>query len=374
MKKIFIVLSLAILIFSCGKKKAEKPVIETKKTEEAEPVKPVKKERVLSITGVGDIMLGSNYPSNSLLPSNNSNILKDVEADLETSDITFGNLEGTLFDSGGTPKNCANPSVCYVFRTPSLFGKYLVDAGFDVMSIANNHNGDFGSVGREKTKENLDSLGIKYAGLANTDESIIFEKDGIKYGFAAFAPNNGTVSINDIEHAKEIVKKLKENSDIVIISFHGGAEGDQYQDVPRKNETFYGENRGDVYKFAHEMVDAGADIIFGQGPHVIRAVELYNGKFISYSAGNFATYGNFSLSGVKGIAPIFKINIDQDGNFLNGKIISTYQVKGSGPKIDSNNKAAKKVIELTKKNFPETKLEISEDGEIKKIDWLALIV
>ena len=116
------------------------------------------------------------------------------------------------------------------------------------------------------------------------------------------------------------------------------------------------------------MVDAGADIIFGQGPHVIRAVELYNGKFISYSAGNFATYGNFSLSGVKGIAPIFKINIDQDGNFLNGKIISTYQVKGSRPKIDSNNKAAKKVIELTKKNFPETKLEISEDGEIKKID------
>ena len=367
MKKNFIVFSLLISLFSCGKKEAEKTektVVDDKKTEKTEPVK---KERIISITGVGDIMLGSNYPSNSLLPPNNSNILKDVESELKNSDITFGNLEGTLFDSGGTPKTCANPSVCYVFRTPSTFGKYLADSGFDVMSIANNHNGDFGAIGRQKTKENLDSLGIKYAGLAGTNESVIFEKDGVKYGFAAFAPNNGTVSINDIEHAKEVVKNLKANSDIVIVSFHGGAEGDKYQNVPRKNEMFYGENRGDVYKFSHAMVDAGADIIFGQGPHVIRAVELYNDKFISYSAGNFATYGNFSLSGVKGIAPIFKINIDQDGNFIDGKIISTYQVKGSGPKIDQNNRAAKKVIELTKNDFPDTKLEISETGEIKKI-------
>ena len=367
MKKLFVSLFLFLLLFSCGNKKKTIEIDnENNLSDNTGREAPVKEKKTITITAVGDIMLGSNYPSSSSLPPGNENILKNTETYLKDSDITFGNLEGTLFDSGGNPKSCSDPSVCYVFRTPSSFGQYLSDAGFDVVSIANNHNGDFGPVGRAETKENLDNLGIKYAGLAKTDEFIIFEKDGIRYGFAAFAPNNGTVSINDIPYAEKIVKQLRENSDIVIISFRGGAEGDQFQHVPKKNEVFFGENRGDVHDFARKMVDAGADIVFGHGPHVIRAVELYNDKFISYSSGNFATYGNFSLTGVKGIAPIFKIKLDENGNFLEGRIISTYQVKGSGPKIDSKNRALQKIIELTKNDFPDTLLVFSEDGTITK--------
>ena len=367
MKKFFVSLFLFLFLFSCGKKEKTIEIdnennLSDNITEEA----PVEQKKIITITAVGDIMLGSNYPSDSSLPPGNENILKDVEIYLKDSDITFGNLEGTLFDSGGNPKSCSDPSVCYVFRTPSSFGQYLSDAGFDVMSIANNHNGDFGPVGRAETKENLDKLGIKYAGLLGTDEFIIFEKEGIKYGFAAFAPNNGTVSINDIPYAEKIVKQLKENSDIVIISFHGGAEGDQFQHVPKRNEIFFGENRGDVHDFARKMVDAGADIVFGHGPHVIRAVELYNDKFISYSSGNFATYGNFSLTGVKGISPIFKIKLDENGNFVEGQIISTYQVKGSGPKIDPKNRALQKIIELTESDFPDTSLSFTSKGTITK--------
>jgi hypothetical protein len=367
MKKIFIFLFLFLFLLSCGKKeKAIEIDNENNLSDNITEEVPVKEKKIIVITAVGDIMLGSNYPSDSSLPPGNENILKEIETYLKDSDITFGNLEGTLFDSGGNPKSCSNPSVCYVFRTPSVFGQYLVDSGFDVVSIANNHNGDFGPVGRAKTKENLDNLGIKYAGLADTDEFIIFEKDGIKYGFAAFAPNNGTVSINDIPYAEKLIKQLKENSDIVIVSFHGGAEGDEYQHVPKRTETFFGENRGDVHEFARKMVEAGADIVFGHGPHVIRAVELYNDKFISYSSGNFATYGNFNLSGVKGIAPLFKIKLDENGNFIEGKIISTYQVKGSGPKIDHKKRALQKIIELTENDFPDTPLSFSDDGTITK--------
>ena len=376
MKKILFIMAFLLLIISCNKKEPEKKTeekpIETQATQEdkenLEKAIEEKKNRILNITAVGDIMLGSNYPNSGSLPKNNGNILKDVEEYLKNSDITFGNLEGTLFDEGGSPKNCSNPSVCYVFRTPSIYGQYLAEAGFDIVSLANNHNGDFGPTGRKKTKENLDKLGIKYAGLLETDESVILEKDGIKYGFAAFAPNNGTVSIHDLEKAKQIVKHLKENSDIVIISFHGGAEGESFQHVPKKEETFHGENRGNVYKFAHEMVDAGADVVFGHGPHVTRAFEVYNNKFIAYSMGNFATYGNFSLSGSKGIAPIITININGNGDFLTGKVISTYQTKGSGPKIDPKNRALTKIIDLTKADFPETKLIISEDGNMKKAE------
>ena len=76
-----------------------------------------------------------------------------------------------------------------------------------------------------------------------------------------------------IEKAKDIVKELSKTCEIVIVSFHGGGEGANYQNVTRKTEYCYGENRGNVYEFSHAMIDAGADIIIGHGPHVPRAIE-----------------------------------------------------------------------------------------------------
>jgi hypothetical protein len=79
-------------------------------------------------------------------------------------------------------------------------------------------------------------------------------------------------------------------------------------------KCFYGEDRGDVYEFAHSLIDAGADIIFGHGPHVTRAVEVYK-KFIAYSLGNFCTYGGINVSGINGWSPILKSIHKQSGNF-----------------------------------------------------------
>ena len=245
-----------------------------------------------SIIGVGDMMLGTNYPSASYLPPNGGrDILAEVSEILRSADLTFGNLEGTILDSGGIPKRCNNPAACYVFRSPESYGRYFQEAGFDLLSLANNHSGDFGAEGRRRTKAVLDEAGIAYAGLAGTDEYTIIERKGLKIGFCAFSPNRGTVSIHDLDRASAIVRKLEEQSDIVLVSFHGGAEGSSHQHVPRKTETYYGENRGDVYRFAHTVIDAGADIVFGHGPHVTRAAELYKDRFIIYSLGNFATYG-----------------------------------------------------------------------------------
>ncbi|MGB0932497.1 MAG: MFS transporter, partial [Chitinophagales bacterium] len=155
-------------------------------------------------------------------------------------------------------------------------------------------------------------LGIETAGLL-TKPTAVFEKNGIKYGFAAFAPNSGTVDVRNITKAKAIVSELAKQSDIVIVSFHGGAEGSKYEHVPHKTEYFYGENRGNVEQFAHAVIDAGADIVFGHGPHVTRAVEVYKERFITYSMGNFATYGRFNLRGPNGIAPLYKLTIDSEG-------------------------------------------------------------
>ncbi len=320
-----------------------------------------------TIVGVGDMMLGTNYPSASYLPANDGkNLLDDVRETLKAADVTFGNHEGAIIDKGGTPKTCRDPKVCYVFRSPERYVNHFVDAGFDVLSLANNHSGDFGAEGRKRAKAALKEAGIAYAGLAGTDETAIFERNGVKYGFCAFAPNSGTCDVRNIARAKTIVAALEKEVDIVIVSFHGGAEGAVHQHVPKRTETFHGENRGDVWKFSRGVVDAGADIVFGHGPHVTRAVELYKDRFIAYSLGNFCTYGRFSLSGPAGIAPLIELKVTKDGAFASGRIVPTYQQKQHGPKIDAQKRAIHKIIELTKADFPDTPLSIDTEGNMKK--------
>lgn len=321
----------------------------------------------VSIIGVGDIMMGTNYPDNSRLPSGNGKILmKSVNEVLSDADVTFGNLEGVLLDEGGTPKTCHDPKVCYVFRSPVSYVQNLVDAGFDVMSLANNHAGDFGEVGRASSMNTLNKAGIKHAGQT-AQPYTIFTRDSVVYGFTAFAPNSGCNNINDTKLARDIVSHLDSLVDIVIVSFHGGAEGSQYQNVPRKHEIFHGEDRGDVYAFAHDMIDHGADVIFGHGPHVTRGVEVYKKRFITYSMGNFCTYRGINVSGVNGLAPILKLTLKNDGEFLYGNIIPTYQNYGLGVNVDLDKKIIKIIQDLTKKDLPESLVRIDDDGLINYI-------
>jgi len=320
-------------------------------------------EDTLTIVGVGDIMMGTNYPEDKLPSGDGAFLMREVEAYLNDADITFGNLEGTLLDDGGTAKTCHDPKVCYAFRTPVRYVQNLTRAGFDIMSLANNHAGDFGETGRISTMQTLDTAGIKHAGQL-VQKFVILEKDSVKYGLVAFAPNTGCVSINDLPGARQLVAHLDSICDIVIVSFHGGAEGAQYQNVPRTNELFYGENRGDVYNFSHALIDVGADVVFGHGPHVTRSIEVYKERFIAYSLGNFCTYRGISVNGVNGLAPIVKLYTDQNGKFFKGKIIPTYQTYGTGVRVDPQNQVIKKIQELTKKDFPESQIQIAENGLI----------
>ncbi|RAV97940.1 CapA family protein [Pseudochryseolinea flava] len=317
----------------------------------------------LSIIGVGDIMMGTSYPEDKLPGDDGAFLMKDVESVLRDADVTFGNLEGTLLDVGGTPKSCKDPKVCYVFRTPTRYVRNLISAGFDMMSLANNHAGDFGEAGRKSSMKTLEVAGILHAGQIN-QPYVTFTKDSITYGLAAFAPNSNCVPLNDLEGAKRIVAHLDSICDIVIVSYHGGAEGAQFQNVPRTTELYHGENRGDVYKFSRTLIDVGADVVFGHGPHVTRAIDVYKGRFIAYSLGNFCTYRGISVSGVNGLAPIIKVYTDHDGKLFNAQIIPTYQTYGTGVRVDAQKQVIKKIQELTKKDFPESKVQIDDNGLI----------
>lgn len=321
------------------------------------------KPDTICIIGVGDVMLGTAYPSAKYLPPNDdcTPLLEEVQPILKNADVTFGNLEGCFLNSGPTTKNCKDTLKCYAFRMPDRYAPCLKDAGFTVMSLANNHSGDFGMEGRKNTMRLLDSLGIEYGGL-EVKPTAEFEKDGVTYGFVAFAPIRATLDMLNLKMAIEKVADLKSRNDIVIVSFHGGAEGRAHEHVTRQTEEFYGEDRGNVYEFAHLMVDAGADVIFGHGPHVARAIEIYKDRLIAYSLGNFCTYARFNLSGPNGLAPIVKVYTDASGKFLKGEIFSARQLGEGGATIDSNKRAFKKIKYLSEKDFPERTIEFHENG------------
>ena len=322
----------------------------------------------ITITAVGDIMFGTNFPSKKYLPKNEDCIplIKNVKEFFNQTDIIFGNLEGCISDNAPARKRCNDPTKCYLFRMPKKFGECLKFAGFNLISLANNHTWDFGEKGVEDTKSVLNSLGINYAGLDYKPYTIFDLNENQKIGFCAFAPNYRTPSLLNIEKAQKIIQELSEKCDIVIVSFHGGGEGSKYQNITKKTEYSYGENRGNVYKFSHAMIDAGADVIIGHGPHVTRAIDIYKNKFIAYSLGNFCTYGRFKLSGPNGIAPILQLEISEKGDFISGKIIPITQINGGYVRLDTEKKVIKKVQDLTNLDFPENSIIIDDEGIIRK--------
>lgn len=254
---------------------------------------------------------------------------------------------------------------CYVFRSPTRYANYLRDAGFDVMSLANNHAQDFGDLGRDSSMQALDAVGIRHSGREG--DVAEWNVQGRRVALVAFAPNVGSHQLNDLVRAQEIVTALADRNDIVIVSFHGGAEGEGASILPFARETFHGEDRGDVVEFARTVVDAGADLVLGHGPHVLRPLELYRDRLIAYSLGNFATYYGISVNGIRGLAGVLVARLADDGRFLDGRFESTIQIRPAGPTLDPAARGAALLRELTAVAFPQGSLRIEPDGRILRI-------
>lgn len=324
-------------------------------------------DSVVRIAGVGDINLGTSFPSRAYLPTNGNAypLIQPAVHVFKSVDVAFGNLEGPFVAEIPAVKRCKDTTRCYVFRTPPSYFRVLADAGLNVFSTANNHSFDFGSTGVESTYSLIDSCGLAVAGSLDRKFDI-FTKDSITYGFCAFAPNRGTVNINNYPEARRIVQHLDSIADIVIVSFHGGAEGKDKTSVPKKREIFLGEDRGDVLEFAKMVIDAGADVVFGHGPHVPRAVHLYKDRFIAFSLGNFCTYSRINVSGINGYAPLIVVSTTRNGSFVDAQIYSFIQGYRSGISTDDQHKVSKFIKNLTMKDFPNSPLIITDNGTITK--------
>jgi hypothetical protein len=316
-----------------------------------------------SVAAVGDIMLGTDYPTPRLPSNDGRDYLTEVASVLQAADVSFGNLEGVLADGGEARKRCKIAGACYLFRSPARYAGHLSNAGFDVLSLANNHARDFGEAGRSLTMSILDNAGIRHSGRRGDIAS--WQQGGKRWAMIAFSPTLKSHLLNDIPSARRWVEQLVAHHDIVIVSFHGGAEGADASQLVFEEEFYFGETRGEVVRFAHTMVEAGADLVLGHGPHVVRAMELYEQRLIAYSLGNFATAEGISVAGASGLAPILKVTITEDGQFLDGQLYSAIQRRPARLGWDPLDQAATAIRQLTVETFGPTMFEFTDDNRFR---------
>lgn len=362
-----LLLGTALVLTGCASAPTERttaPVEAATPTEEpVAEITPDYASMRITIAGAGDIMLGTDFPENHLPDDDGAGFLAAVTPALTSVDIAFGNLEGVLMDGGEPAKQCSNPASCYMFRSPTRYAQHLRNAGFDVVSLANNHARDFGEAGRDSSMTALDAVGIMHSGREG--EIASWEQNGLRIAMIAFSPTVGSWPLLSIDVATDAVSALASDHDVIIVSFHGGAEGfDGAEHIGFGMEYAYGEARGDVVRFAHAVIDAGADLVLGHGPHVPRAMEIYSDRLIAYSLGNFAAYYGISVAGPKGYAPIVITELDGYGRFLTGELQSYIQLRPGGPVPDPEKNALRMIRRLTLEDFPQGQLSFSPSGQI----------
>lgn len=359
----YLALVAIVALASCGNDTASQQASSQSTNDSTTQASNSAKPRIsgtVTIAMNGDMMLGSLKP-NRILPDNDGkDLLRDTYEITRSADVACGNLEGVMADEGSTRK--APGPLSFSFMMPTKYVNLLVDAGYDFMGIANNHIYDFWDAGTQSTINTLRGANIGVAGTKDCETSIK-EINGVKYGFCAFGHEDYSLKTQDTATVKRVITGLRPQCDILIVCFHGGAEGTGCRHVPYGKEFFHGMDRGDVRQFGHMAIDCGADIVYGHGPHVPRGMELYNDHLIAYSLGNFCTLG-MSTAGQTGYAPLLVVKLDGNGKFVEGKIHSFIQGHRTGPRRDANNVVAKDIRSLTIDDFKDNKLNIADDGSI----------
>lgn len=312
----------------------------------------------LTVAATGDIALGAT----PALPLQGADGLFAAVRTQLAGDLVLGNLETALTLEGRSKCAPAGDANCFAFRAPPWYAYWLKRAGFTVFNLANNHSFDFGPEGAAETILALDEAGLAHTGRPG--QVLRREIAGVRVAVVGFAPYRVTQNLLDLPAAQRLVRRADEWADIVIVTMHAGAEGSDRAHVPDRPETFLGEPRGDPRAFARAVVDAGADLVVGHGPHVVRGMEWYRGRLVAYSLGNFAGYGNFALDGVLGVSGILQATLRADGSWKRGRLLPVRLADTGTPQPDPSARAVGLVRTLSRDDFGEGAVRMDERGNI----------
>ena len=307
----------------------------------------------VTIQWVGDITPGS---SAGVPPGDGSAQFAGVRRRLHRADLTVGNLEGT-YSEGGSSK-CGDgtttaeegedtgPTTCFAFQAPPKNAVALRKAGFGAVNLANNHAWDYGPEGQRQTTEALRRAHV--AATGRPGEITILERRGMRIALLGFAGYPWAGPIKDLAAVRTQVADARRRADYVVVAMHAGGEGADQTHVPQGTEEAFGEDRGDSRAFAHTAIDAGADLVVGSGPHVIRGVERYRRGLIAYSLGNFAGWDNFGLGGPLSESGILRVKLGPAG-VVSGKWIPVTLTGPGIPEVGGTSEET--AAQLSKEDF-----------------------
>jgi poly-gamma-glutamate capsule biosynthesis protein CapA/YwtB (metallophosphatase superfamily) len=261
---------------------------------------------VTTLRVVGDIMLGrgvaaANPGRDPVAP------LRPLRRHLAGADLTVGNLESTLSDDG-QPRQGGDS-----FAAPQDVAAGLADLGFDAVSLANNHTGDFGEGALLDTlrvlhRSRLATFGAG-ADLAAASQAVALARSGIRFGFIGFnaigetpratgdtpgalsirmPPRTGPLNEADLTHVERLVRRLRHRVDVVVVIPHWGA---QYTHVPVPAQS----------SVARRLAAAGADLVAGGHPHWVQGLERAGDAVVAHSLGNLVFDMDFAEQTMQGV-------------------------------------------------------------------------
>ncbi len=315
-------------------------------------------EPPFSLAWAGDLTLGSSYGNP---PNAGRGVLAAARKALREADLTAVNYEGT-FGPGGSSKCGPGSENCFAFQAPPGNARTLRWAGVDIVNQANNHAFDYGPVGWRASRSALERADVEATGAPG--EIVTITRKGKRIAFTGFSTYTWSNPMGNDAAVRALVKRAAARADLVVAFFHAGAEGADKTHVPRGPESAFGEYRGDSRHFARVAIDAGADVVLGSGPHVLRGLELYKNRLIAYSLGNLGGYHNFGTGGNSALTAVLTIAVEPSGRFLLGNITSLKLDGAAIPHADTSRGAAKLVRSLSRADFPSSPLRISTRGPV----------
>jgi poly-gamma-glutamate capsule biosynthesis protein CapA/YwtB (metallophosphatase superfamily) len=325
----------------------------------AHPRKP-KPGRAVTLEWVGDMALST---ERGLPPGGVATAAAPLKRQLQNADITAGNLEGTLSTGGASKCGGGDTSTCFAFQAPPSYAGQYRALGFDIVNQANNHAFDYGASGHQQTVNALTKAGLAYTG--SPGQITYLRVHHTRVAFVGFAPYSWASNLLDIPGAKALVRRARKHADLVVVFIHAGAEGANQTHTPHGSEFFLGEDRGDPRAFAHAVIDAGASIVLGSGPHVIRGVERYRGRVIAYSLGNFIGYHTLGTGGVLSESAILRVTLAQNGHVTAGDWIPVTLGSDGLPRRDRSDASAHLVARLSREDFPHDHWNIGPHGTFR---------
>ena len=350
------------------------------RTQETEPSARDGARKGVRVCAGGDVTLGTNLDTTwtkrmaewlkrpvPALPRPGA-LLRPLQPLLSDAEIVLVNVEGAI-GSGPVEKPKCEPDErgCYALRQPPATAaalRGLSAHGQVVGNLANNHARDAGAEGFARSIALLRRAHVRVTGV-DTLATLVASRSGDTVAFLGFSTSTGP-DPRDLDAVRRHVSRAAARYPLLVVTMHMGAEGRSAQRTSDTTELYFGERRGNPVAFAHAAADAGAKLIVGHGPHVMRAVEWRNESLIAYSLGNLVTYGPFSLREPLNRGAILCAVLDAKRGVVEARLRPTKQRAPGRVSADRSSRSVILADSLARLDFPDSGAVLVTEAVVRR--------